>query len=57
MINLNSINSSNNLMMKFILHRVIVMDQGKINEIGDPNQLLSNQDSLFYGLAKEAGIL
>lgn len=44
-------------MMKFILHRVIVMDQGKINEIGDPNQLLSDQNSLFYGLAREAGIL
>ena len=33
------------------------MDQGKIKEMGNPNQLLSDRNSLFYGLAKEAGIL
>lgn len=36
--------------------RIIVLDQGKIVEFDSPNILLSDKDSIFYGMAKSAGI-
>merc|ERR1719464_574899 len=37
--------------------RVLVLDAGKIAEFDSPEALLQNNQSLFYGMAKEAGLL
>ncbi|CRL02706.1 CLUMA_CG015844, isoform A [Clunio marinus] len=37
--------------------RVIVLDQGKIAEYDSPKNLLENKDSIFYGMAKNAGLV
>ncbi|XP_071154276.1 multidrug resistance-associated protein 1-like [Mytilus edulis] len=37
--------------------RIVVMDKGRIVEVDNPNNLLANEKSIFYGLAKEAGIV
>jgi ABC-type multidrug transport system fused ATPase/permease subunit len=37
--------------------RIIVLSFGKIAETGSPQQLLSNSDSIFYSLAKEAALI
>jgi ATP-binding cassette subfamily C (CFTR/MRP) protein 1 len=37
--------------------RVLVLDAGKIAEFDSPHALLQNNQSLFYGMAKEAGLL
>ncbi|EJU05282.1 hypothetical protein DACRYDRAFT_74445 [Dacryopinax primogenitus] len=36
--------------------RILVMKEGRVAEFAAPEELLQNKDSLFYGLAKEAGI-
>jgi len=36
--------------------RILVLDRGQITEFDNPKTLLLNHDSLFYGLAKEAGL-
>lgn len=37
--------------------RVVVMDQGRLAEVDKPGKLLKRPSSMFYGLAKEAGIV
>jgi ABC-type proline/glycine betaine transport system ATPase subunit len=37
--------------------RVIVLDQGKIAEYDSPQVLLSNKESIFFGMAKNAGLV
>uniref|UniRef100_A0A8H8CHK1 Metal resistance protein YCF1 n=1 Tax=Psilocybe cubensis TaxID=181762 RepID=A0A8H8CHK1_PSICU len=37
--------------------RVLVMDAGKVSELDTPNNLLGNSSSIFYSLAKEAGLV
>jgi ATP-binding cassette subfamily C (CFTR/MRP) protein 1 len=37
-------------------NRVVVLEQGRIAEMGSPDQLLANKKSIFYGMAKNAGI-
>lgn len=37
--------------------RVLVLDAGKIAEFDSPKALLSNDSSIFYSLAKDAGIV
>ena len=37
--------------------RVLVMDQGKVKEFDRPATLLSNKESKFYSLAKDAGLV
>lgn len=37
--------------------RVIVLDQGKIAEYDTPEALLANKDSIFFGMAKNAGLV
>lgn len=38
-------------------NRVMVLDQGKVSEFDSPQCLLANQDSKFYSLAKDAGLV
>lgn len=37
--------------------RVIVLDAGKIAEYDSPKNLLADRDSIFYGMAKNAGLI
>lgn len=37
--------------------RVLVLDSGKIAEFDRPDTLLTNDESIFYGMVKEAGLL
>lgn len=37
--------------------RVIVLDKGRIIEFDGPNTLLANKNSVFYGMAKDAGLV
>lgn len=37
--------------------RVMVLDAGIIKEFDSPNSLLKNTDSIFYGMAKDAGLV
>ena len=38
-------------------NRIMVLDQGKIAEFDTPDNLLSKKDSIFYGMAKNAGLV
>jgi ABC-type multidrug transport system fused ATPase/permease subunit len=37
--------------------RIIVLDQGMIAEFDSPKTLLENNTSIFYGMAKNAGLV
>ncbi|XP_052772990.1 multidrug resistance-associated protein 1-like isoform X2 [Mya arenaria] len=37
--------------------RVMVLDQGRIKEMDSPQSLLQNSDSIFYGMAADAGLV
>ena len=37
--------------------RILVLDKGQIKEFDSPDNLLKDHSSIFYGLAKEAGII
>ncbi|XP_077545823.1 multidrug resistance-associated protein 1-like isoform X2 [Haemaphysalis longicornis] len=37
--------------------KILVMDGGRVREFGAVSDLLGNQSSVFYGMAKEAGII
>lgn len=36
--------------------RIMVLDKGKIAELETPNKLLDDNDSIFYSMAKDAGL-
>ncbi|KNC71489.1 hypothetical protein SARC_15972, partial [Sphaeroforma arctica JP610] len=36
---------------------ILVLDQGKVAEYDSPDNLLSDTNTIFYGLAKESGIV
>ncbi|XP_037086606.1 multidrug resistance-associated protein 1-like isoform X1 [Pollicipes pollicipes] len=37
--------------------RVMVLDAGRIKEMAPPSELLANKSSVFYGMAKDAGLV
>ena len=37
--------------------KVVVMDEGKVMECDSPQNLLMNENSVFYSMAKEAGVM
>ena len=37
--------------------RVMVLDAGKIKEFETPEVLMNNRKSVFYGMAKDAGLV
>ena len=37
--------------------RILVMDKGMVAEFDSPQALLSNSNSLFHSMAKDAGII
>ncbi|KAI9249020.1 multi drug resistance-associated protein MRP [Sporodiniella umbellata] len=37
--------------------RILVLDKGNVAEFDAPKQLLDNQESIFYSMAKEAGLV
>ena len=40
----------------FYSNSIVVLDAGKIVEVGSPLSLLADTSSLFYSMAKNAGI-
>lgn len=38
------------------VHRILVLDKGKVKEFDAPNVLLQNSESVFYSMAKDAGL-
>ena len=41
----------------FCFFRIMVLDKGEIAEFDAPSALLKNKQSIFYGMAKDAGIV
>ena len=41
----------------YIFIRVMVLDKGEIREFASPDELLANNKSIFYGMAKDAGLV
>ncbi|KAG8328064.1 Canalicular multispecific organic anion transporter 1 [Homalodisca vitripennis] len=37
--------------------RVIVLDEGKVKEFDSPTHLLKQPESIFYGMAKDSGLI
>ncbi len=35
----------------------MVLDQGEIREYAPPSELLANKQSIFYGMARDAGLV
>ena len=41
----------------FSSFRVIVLSEGKIEQFDTPSTLMENKAGIFYGMAKDAGLL
>ena len=35
----------------------MVLDKGEIKEYAPPNELLENKESIFYGMARDVGLV
>ena len=40
-----------------VVHRVMVLDNGSIKELDTPDALLKNKEGIFYGMAKDTGLV
>lgn len=45
------------LMHSYISHSVLVLDNGEIKEFDTPATLLNDHNTIFYGMAKDAGLV
>ena len=45
------------MMLLESFYRVMVLDQGNIKEFESPDNLLKDELSIFYGMAKDAGLV
>jgi ABC-type multidrug transport system fused ATPase/permease subunit len=45
------------IIIVYIFCRVIVLDRGLLVEYDTPEALLQNKASVFYGMAKDAGLV
>lgn len=44
--------------LEYLMHfRIMVLDQGQIAEYENPQVLLADKSSIFYGMAKDAGLV
>lgn len=43
--------------IKCCIFRVMVLDQGKIGEFASPQDLLQDENSMFYSMAADAGLV
>ena len=43
--------------LKYFCCRVMVLDAGQIKEFDSPSNLLKNNKTIFYGMAKDAGVI
>ena len=41
----------------WFIFRVLVLDHGRIHEYAPPAELLKDKNSIFYGMAKDAGLV
>lgn len=41
----------------FMSFRILVLDKGEIKEFDSPSALLEDKTSIFYGMAKDAGLV
>lgn len=45
------------ILSSFLYFRVLVLDQGKVVEYESPDALLLKKTSIFYSMAKDAGLV
>ena len=45
------------LLFSFLYSRILVLDQGHVKEFDRPQTLLADKTSVFYGMAKDAGLV
>lgn len=49
--------SNTDKLLDFLFSRVIVLDKGGVIEFDSPTSLLKSQTSIFYGMAKDSGLV
>jgi len=45
------------LFTAIVCSSIMVLDAGRVKEFDPPNELLSNKSSVFFGMAKDAGLV